>query len=137
LKTLVNIYERHPTPFTVIVVDIDRFKQINDQFGHQAGDIVLKSLAQRMLVNTRTSDLVARIGGDEFLVVLMGVDNPKTIAEQCNKLTQAIAEPISYKTQKIIVSASLGHAVFPADGKTLDALIHSADHKMYKQKRNA
>ncbi|CUA84895.1 diguanylate cyclase domain-containing protein [Pseudidiomarina woesei] len=137
LNTLVNIYGRHPTPFTVVVIDIDRFKQINDQFGHQAGDTVLKSLAHRMLVNTRTSDLVARIGGDEFLVVLMGVDNPKIIAEQCNKLAQAIREPVSYKSQLIEVSASLGHASFPADGETLDALIHSADHKMYKQKRNA
>lgn len=135
LNTLVNIYGRHPTPFTVVVIDIDRFKQINDQFGHQAGDTVLKSLAHRMLVNTRTSDIVARIGGDEFLVVLMGVDNPKVIAEQCEKLAQAIREPVRYKSQFIEVSASLGHACFPTDGKTLDALIHSADHKMYKQKR--
>lgn len=137
LNTLVSIYGRHPTPFTVVVIDIDRFKQINDQFGHQAGDIVLKSVAQRMLVNTRASDIVSRIGGDEFLVVLMGVDNAKTITEQCTKLAAAIAEPVQYKSHRIEVSASLGYASYPADGKTLDALIHVADHKMYKQKRKS
>lgn len=137
LQTLVHLYERHPTPFAVVVVDIDRFKQINDKFGHQAGDIVLKSLAQRMLTHTRATDTVARIGGDEFLVVLMGIDKEAVVSEQCTKLAEVIAQPVIYKNDEITVSASLGYALFPSDGKSLDALIHCADNKMYKQKRNA
>ncbi|WP_417658925.1 diguanylate cyclase domain-containing protein [Pseudidiomarina sp.] len=137
LQTLVHLYDRHPTPFAVVVIDIDRFKRINDDFGHQAGDLVLKSLAQRMLTHTRATDTVARIGGDEFLVVLMGIDNEKVVAEQCEKLAEVIAAPIRYKSEDINVSASLGYALFPANGKTLDALIHSADSKMYKSKRKS
>lgn len=137
LQTLVHLYDRHPTPFAVVVVDIDRFKRINDDFGHQAGDLVLKSLAQRMLTHTRATDTVARIGGDEFLVVLMGIDNENVVAEQCEKLAEVIAAPIRYESEDINVSASLGYALFPANGKTLDALIHSADSKMYKNKRKS
>ncbi|WP_417664975.1 diguanylate cyclase domain-containing protein [Pseudidiomarina sp.] len=137
LQTLVQLYDRHPTPFAVVVIDIDRFKRINDDFGHQAGDLVLKSLAQRMLTHTRATDTVARIGGDEFLVVLMGIDNEQVVAQQCEKLAEVIAAPIRYKSEDINVSASLGYALFPANGKTLDALIHSADSKMYKNKRKS
>lgn len=135
LQTLVYLYERHPTPFAVVVVDIDRFKQINDEFGHQAGDQVLKTIAQRMLAKTRATDTVARTGGDEFLVVLMGISDKDLVSQQSEKLAEAIAEPIHYNNIKINISASLGHALFPSDGKTVDALIHSADDHMYQNKR--
>ncbi|WP_404407418.1 sensor domain-containing diguanylate cyclase [Pseudidiomarina marina] len=135
LQTLVQINERHPTPFAVVVVDIDRFKNVNDQFGHQAGDTVLKTTAQRMFTNTRATDTVARIGGDEFLIVLMGVSDEKTVTEQCAKIADVIIEPIRYKSNEITITASLGYALFGKDTKTVEALIQRADHKMYKNKR--
>lgn len=137
LQTLTQINERHPTPFAVVVVDIDRFKRVNDEYGHQAGDTVLKTVAQRMFTNTRATDTVARIGGDEFLVVLMGVDNDKTIVEQCEKIAEVIAAPIQHKSIEINVTASLGYALYGRDTKTVESLIQSADHKMYKNKRKS
>src|SRR5690606_7031323 len=137
LQTLIQINERHPTPFAVVVVDIDRFKEVNDQFGHQAGDTVLKTIAQRMFTNTRATDTVARIGGDEFLIVLMGVSDQKTVAEQCAKIAEIITAPIRHKAIDIKVTASLGYALFGKDTKTVEALVQSADHKMYKNKRKS
>lgn len=137
LQTLIQINERHPTPFAVVVVDVDRFKEVNDQFGHQAGDTVLKTIAQRMFTNTRATDTVARIGGDEFLIVLMGVNDQKTVDEQCAKIAEIITAPIHYKTTDIKVTASLGYALFGKDTKTVEALVQSADHKMYKNKRKS
>ncbi|NCU59513.1 MULTISPECIES: diguanylate cyclase domain-containing protein [Idiomarina] len=135
MQVLMQVYERHQIKFAVIVVDLNGFKYVNDSFGHHAGDLVLQHTAQRLLVNTRATDTVARLGGDEFVLVLMGIDNERVVSRQVDKLRAALNQPVVVKEQQIAVSASLGCALFPMHGQTVEALLQHADIQMYKNKR--
>jgi diguanylate cyclase (GGDEF)-like protein len=122
----------------LLFVDLDRFKQINDQFGHRAGDYVLQSTAQRISETVREIDTVGRWGGDEFVVFMENVERSK-IPELCEKIRQAVEQPTPYANQQLTVGASIGYALAPDDGNSLDDLLRVADQRMYANKasRNA
>ena len=123
-------------PFTLIVVDLDGFKDVNDVRGHRAGDAVLQTLARRFEAILRASDTVARVGGDEFVVLSMETGTDDTAAALVSRLRHALRRPFGVDGTTIEIDGSIGWAVFPADGATSDELISRADGQMYATKRD-
>lgn len=115
---------------SVCFIDLDGFKEINDQHGHSVGDAVLKSVAQRLLSSVRTHDIVARLGGDEFVAILRDVNDARVYG----RLLEAIRQPISYKHYILNLSGSMGVTVYPHDDSDADLLIRHADQAMYAAK---
>lgn len=125
--------QRKGTAFCVMIIDLNRFKQINDQYGHAAGDEALKVSAQRLRDHLRRSDIPARIGGDEFAALLSGVERD-AVQHIADKLEQALGEPIRYKEQTLHISVSIGFAIAPDDGSEAEDLFQAADMAMYADK---
>jgi diguanylate cyclase (GGDEF)-like protein len=123
--------------FTLIVVDLDGFKDVNDVRGHRAGDAVLRTLARRFEAILRASDTVARVGGDEFVVLSMETGTADTAAALVGRIRHALRRPfrVDGTTIEIEIDGSVGWAVFPADGATSDELLSRADGQMYATKR--
>ena len=112
-------------------MDIDDFKKINDTLGHVVGDETLKTVAVRLSQSVRDSDTVARLAGDEFMIIL---DNLRTIDDVeiiSNKIAKNLAEPIDFLPQEFMISVSIGISLFPKHGKDADRLIKKADSAMY------
>ncbi|MEW6648014.1 MAG: diguanylate cyclase [Pseudomonadota bacterium] len=124
----------------LLYIDLDGFKQVNDSFGHAAGDTLLREAARRLLTCVRDSDTVARLGGDEFAMVLAqvhGVSGAQVVAQ---KVLQVLMQPFQLHEQGVTLSASVGIVLYPDDGDTADALLRHADTAMYRAKeagRNA
>ncbi|HET6725716.1 MAG TPA: EAL domain-containing protein [Gammaproteobacteria bacterium] len=118
----------------ILLMDIDRFKEINDTLGHQIGDQTLKTVAERLRHNVRDDDTVARLGGDEFMVLLMGADEAgaRKVAED---LSRYIAEPVRLGDVTLYLELSVGIALFPDHGNEVEALMRRADIAMYDAKR--
>ena len=119
----------------VYYIDLDRFKPVNDQLGHHAGDILLKLAAKRMCNSLRLSDTVGRLGGDEFLVIAPDIAEPRAAAYVAEKLRYAFSEPFDILGNEVFCTASIGIAHFPGHGTGVDALITNADTAMYHAKK--
>lgn len=119
----------------VLFVDLDEFKQVNDRFGHAAGDEVLRQTAARLRTNLREADTIARLGGDEFAVLLPGAADSADAERVARKLLDALDEPIRCDGQELRVRASIGIALYPGDGATPDDLLRRADEAMYQAKQ--
>ena len=132
--------KRHRWILAVMFVDLDKFKSINDTYGHQAGDAVLQSIAVRLKHNSRDEDTVSRYGGDEFLYLLTQIHEQKDVAMIAVKILGAIQTPCNVRVRDVNVNigleASIGISIFPRDGATANALIKSADEAMYGAKEN-
>lgn len=126
---------RENRPLGLLFMDLDGFKPVNDQHGHDAGDVVLKVVAQRWLAAVRASDTVARVGGDEFAVIVADMDSTQVLAGVCNKLLGALAEPILLPSgASVKVGASIGIALYPDNAQEIDSLLAAADTAMYQSK---
>jgi diguanylate cyclase (GGDEF)-like protein/PAS domain S-box-containing protein len=125
---------RRTTLVGILLMDLDRFKEINDSLGHSAGDAVLKEVAGRVRRALRDSDTVARLGGDEFCIVLEELDSRDKVAVAATKLGHLFGAPIAAEGQEMFTSASIGLAVYPDDGGTIEDLIKHADIAMYDAK---
>ncbi|CAH0990452.1 hypothetical protein SIN8267_00544 [Sinobacterium norvegicum] len=121
--------------FAMIFIDLDDFKKINDQYGHNAGDEVLRVISSNLEHSLRRMDTIARMGGDEFVILLPGIDSKRDCQRTIDKIEQAIAHPIAidHKTT-VIMQASIGLAIYPDDSRDIDQLCHIADQSMYRQK---
>jgi diguanylate cyclase (GGDEF)-like protein len=126
---------RRSEPLAVMVLDLDRFKEINDMLGHVAGDAVLKQVATRLQAVLRESDTVARLGGDEFAIVLPTAD-AELVRLVARRIALALREPVEFEGQPLDVAASIGSAIFPQHGEDAGTLIRHADLAMYVAKRN-
>ena len=115
-------------------IDLDRFKEVNDTFGHDGGDFLLKTVAERLRAVTRVDDMVARLGGDEFVVVQSGIRGKDQAEEFAHRLALAVVAPMQLKDQEIVASVSVGIALAPADGTNPERLLKSADLALYKSK---
>jgi diguanylate cyclase (GGDEF)-like protein len=119
----------------LLFMDLNEFKQINDTYGHGAGDKLLIAVAQRVQNTLRETDLVARLGGDEFVAVLEDVRSPEEITRLAHKLSHAIEQPLYVRQQVLNFSCSIGVAIFPLDGRQLHELEEKADKAMYLAKK--
>jgi diguanylate cyclase (GGDEF)-like protein len=119
----------------VMVLDLDGFKDVNDNCGHRGGDELLRLLGPRLQSVLRESDTVARVGGDEFAVVLLASGEPLMAQAVAHKLLAAVAQPFIIERQSVTVSASIGIAIYPDHATTVEALLQHADEAMYVAKR--
>ena len=119
---------------TLMFVDLDDFKAVNDQFGHGTGDVLLKNVAERLAGTVRESDTVARLGGDEFTVVLEGQHRPEFVGTVAQNILDALAAPYRIGGREIFMTASIGIVVYPLDGDEVDDLVRDADIAMYAAK---
>ena len=134
LEQLLEQSQRNASQFAVLFVDLDHFKQINDQHGHAIGDQVLQIVARRLLHAVRGNDMVARMGGDEYLILLQGSFTTDGLSELLTKLSLSIGEPILIEGKKLEVGASIGYSLYPRDGTSAEQLVNQADHAMYHVK---
>jgi diguanylate cyclase (GGDEF)-like protein/PAS domain S-box-containing protein len=136
LTRFIEKARRKVSGVALLFIDLDHFKNINDTLGHRVGDLMLVEIASILRRCVRAEDEVARIGGDEFMVII-GHERPKAIAhETAQRLIQALREPMRVENQRLSVAASIGVAVYPDHGRTPEALLRSADLAMYKAKEN-
>jgi len=126
---------RYDRQLAVLFLDLDRFKQVNDTLGHDAGDQLLIEVAQRLEACLRSSDTVARLGGDEFVILLPELSEDNDVATAAQKILGAIARPFNLQGQEFRVTASVGISVFPQDGLDEQTLTKNADIAMYQAKQ--
>ena len=136
LEQALHLAQRHQTLVATVQIDLDGFKAINDTFGHDAGDAVLKVVARRLQSAVRDSDTVARMSGDEFVMVLVDQPTLRFTLRMVERVLRALVMPVAFGGNEIPVGASLGVAAFPHDGATPGDLIRGADMAMYRAKQN-
>lgn len=125
---------RHHRAAAVLFIDLDRFKPINDTHGHETGDAVLKAIASRLTRLLRAEDIVIRLGGDEFIVLLQDMKNAASVADVTRHIVDEISQPCHIGDLMLSVSASVGVSMFPTDAQDIDMLISHADMAMYRAK---
>jgi len=118
----------------LLYIDLDHFKRVNDSFGHEAGDQLLSIIAQRLRSCVKDADTVARLGGDEFTVILRDVSDSGEVATVAQRIIDAMRKPMRIGGRDTLVRASIGIALFPAEGTGIDELLHNADLAMYRAK---
>lgn len=126
-------FSLEPQPFTVFCLDLDGFKEVNDKFGHAVGDTVLIAVAERLRESVRDVDLLCRIGGDEFVILLPAI-SPRDAAAIAQRIIERISEPFGLGQPSLQVGISIGSATMPQDGVTADELLRAADRAMYSAK---
>ncbi len=126
--------KRHGWGLAVLFIDIDKFKSINDSYGHDLGDKVLLMVANRLQSSVRDEDMVSRWGGDEFVCLLLEVKQEADVTSLAEKMINRIAEACEFNGTVLSIKASIGIAIYPADGETADVLFKNADTAMYKAK---
>ncbi|WP_413282462.1 EAL domain-containing protein [Vibrio sp. MA40-2] len=127
-------YERTQTPFTLLFMDLDNFKTLNDTMGHTVGDQALKIIAKRLKPQFRKTDTLSRIGGDEFVVLLEGEMNLLNISKTCKSILEEVSRPIFFDKQEFVLSASIGVASCPKDGSDAETIMRRSDVAMYRAK---
>lgn len=136
LQASLTLAEREQVGLSVLFIDIDGFKDINDGYGHAVGDLLLQQIASRLSGCVRKSDTVGRLGGDEFLIILNKVNNAENAALVAEKIRAALSEAFVVEGSTLSVSASIGIAKYPENGKQSLDLVQSADQAMYHAKNN-
>ena len=126
---------RDQSPLSLLFIDLDDFKAVNDRFGHGAGDHVLRTISRRLVDAARLGDSVARRGGDEFTMMLPGATRAEAFAV-AERLGAVLSQPISLGEELVRVHASIGIATAPFEGVTGDAIVRAADTAMYRAKEN-
>jgi len=125
---------RKRRPVAVLFLDLDHFKVVNDSLGHTLGDALLREIATRLRSSVREGDVVARVGGDEFTIVLQELEKKEDAAAMAQRVLRIVAEPIDVDGQRLYVTTSIGIAVYPDDGEDGETLLKNADNAMYRAK---
>ncbi len=136
LRRLLATMTRHGHGFALLLIDLDRFKQINDTLGHDAGDAVLEEVARRLTAAVREADRVARLGGDEFAVLLPDTPNDEAVEAVCSRIVETMKEPMDHLPSHLQPGASVGAALAPRHADTPDTLYKAADVALYEAKRS-
>lgn len=134
LRQAAAMFQRDGTPFAILFLDLNNFKEVNDTLGHDAGDIVLKTVAERISSCLREVDSAARLGGDEFVVLLHNIRNESEIDKAGMRIAEAIRRPLSISEKEIHIEAAIGVALCPQHGTEPDTLLSMADKAMYQCK---
>jgi diguanylate cyclase (GGDEF)-like protein len=127
--------KRSGTQVALIYLDLDGFKPVNDRFGHEAGDAVLIEVAKRLSDSVRDQDTVARIGGDEFAILLEGIHTRSDTDRTIRQIHNALKEEFRWGSTRIAISASVGLGIAPDDGEDARTLLKTADANMYRAKK--
>jgi histidinol-phosphatase (PHP family) len=127
--------ERDNTQFALLFVDLDGFKDINDNYGHEAGDEVLTTVGQRILKCIRKSDTAARMGGDEYSALIRGIEDRKMISNIVQKIHKALQEVMHIGNNECYINSSIGIAIYPDNGTDSEILLRNADYSMYEVKK--
>ena len=136
IQQAISLAKRQHSIFALLFIDLNKFKPINDQYGHAAGDAVLQQVSSRLHRAIRDSDAVSRHGGDEFLVLLNNIQNQQDASAFAGKLVEILAQPYLLTQGAVSLSASIGVACYPANGTNAQALILHADAAMYRAKQH-
>lgn len=134
LEQTVKLSKREHSPFALLLIDLDHFKEVNDTMGHDAGDFLLVDAAQRIAHCVRESDTVARMGGDEFVVILSEIGNISSIERIAQNIITKLAAPFVLGEEKAFISASIGITLYPNDADDIETLLKNADQSMYVAK---
>jgi diguanylate cyclase (GGDEF)-like protein/PAS domain S-box-containing protein len=134
LEECIKQSKRAERQLAVLFIDLDLFKDINDRFGHEAGDNLLQQAAKRIHSCVRQSDTAARLGGDEFTVILQDLPKPKRVAIVAEKIRQHLTEPFQIDQYTVKISASVGISLYPQDADCAEQLVYNADLAMYASK---
>ncbi|MGB0942896.1 MAG: diguanylate cyclase domain-containing protein [Marinomonas sp.] len=140
LESLLEQGQETGSPFAILWVDLDYFKQINDNHGHLAGDAVLQEVAKRLNTQIQRGDLVARVGGDEFIIMLQSAGNAQKLNTCAQKILKEFQQPILFENLLLKVGTSIGGAIYPLHGQSVEGLFRAADTALYQVKeggRNA
>lgn len=136
LDLTLEISKRRGEKIAVIFIDLDGFKKVNDSFGHDAGDYLLKNMAERFLSVIRKSDTACRIGGDEFIIIISDFQSREYVGEISKRLLDIVKKPVMFNNQNLQVRASIGISLFPDHASTAEELKKIADEAMYKVKKS-
>lgn len=136
LENCIEMARKYNHKIALFFIDLDGFKSMNDTFGHDAGDFVLKAAASDLRASIRESDIIVRIGGDEFVVVMSPVINENKERDFGLRLLKAVCKTRTFEDKNIVVSASIGGAIYPDDANTAEQLMKCADETMYKAKKS-
>ncbi len=136
LERLIVESERENTRFALLFIDLDGFKNVNDNYGHEAGDSVLITVGKRIQHCIRKSDTVARMGGDEYSVLLRGFEDKKEITKVVKKIHKTLQEKMHIGDNECYVNASIGIAIYPDNGTNIETLLKNSDSTMYEVKKN-
>lgn len=134
LSQAIKHADRHQTQLAVMFLDLDNFKHINDSFGHPVGDQLLQRVAETLERTVRADDTVARVGGDEFVLILEDIGKPDNAGIAAEKILDTFSEPLHLEQQDIGITSSLGISLYPQDGKSVTELLRNADAAMYRAK---
>jgi diguanylate cyclase (GGDEF)-like protein len=134
LDHAISLAKRNRQTLALLFLDLDRLKIVNDNFGHNAGDLLLKEIGARLKNCLRQSDTVARMGGDEFTIILTPITNPQDAGIFARKMLKIVAEPCSISGHEFIISGSVGISLYPEDGDNAEILLQKADIAMYRSK---
>jgi diguanylate cyclase (GGDEF)-like protein len=127
---------RQKAQLAVLFLDVEEFKAVNDTYGHDIGDGILRRAAERLRACVRAGDTIARLGGDEFVLVLENIAGPADVEYVVEKIKTGFEQPFHVNSQSIKLGISIGSAIYPQDGRDMDTLIRNADSSMYKNKRS-
>jgi len=136
LSHLIEMAERNTKQHGLLFIDLDHFKQINDSFGHNLGDLVLIEVSKRLKSVIRNTDTLSRIGGDEFTLLLEDVNNERFLTDIISKLMAVMNEPVDINGHSLYVTLSIGAAIYPTNGLNTEDLVKNADSAMYKAKED-
>ena len=132
---VLTVLEQHSQPFALFYMDLDRFKPVNDTYGHDVGDKLLKGVSQRLQGCIRSRDYAFRLGGDEFALLLLGPMEPEACASKMNLICEMVAVPYEIDGNTVSVGASCGYALYPAESVDVQQVRHIADQRMYENKQ--
>jgi len=132
LARAIAVAKRHETSFPLLVMDLDKFKAANDEFGHEAGDAILTAVGFRLQGISRAADAYFRQGGDEFTAILEAGSDGKVAAQ---RILEVVAQPVTFGPHVLDVRVSIGVAIYPTDGANAAAIVHAADRAMYEAKK--
>lgn len=136
IKTMVEEAKKNNSMFGVMFIDMDDFKKVNDSFGHEMGDRLLIQFADRLKKNVREEDIVCRLGGDEFLILIKNIRGKQTLEEIATRLQKAFQVPYQLGDESVVVISSIGISMFPLDGLDDKTLISRADQALYQAKKH-
>ncbi|WP_206047131.1 EAL and GGDEF domain-containing protein, partial [Noviherbaspirillum denitrificans] len=128
--------QRNNIPLALLLLDLDRFKHVNDTFGHHTGDLLLKEVALRIVSSIRETDFVARLGGDEFVIIQADVSQPEAAETLARKLVLELGRPYQLDSNEIVSGASIGLCIYPTDGRSSVELLKRADLALYRAKKS-